>query len=93
MEAGSIAFDRPGIMDQISLGSQPRKLHILLPELDENGQGVVVESDNRSGQVDTRSKMVSVVQQGGGQEYVRERHTHVRTKEESGVNKGAKRAF
>ncbi|GMI34890.1 hypothetical protein TeGR_g10137 [Tetraparma gracilis] len=66
VEAGSIAFDRPGLMDQISLGSQPRKLHILLPPHSERGECQSVVSTNINGQVDTRSTMVDMSSRGDG---------------------------
>uniref|UniRef100_A0A7S2V188 Tubby C-terminal domain-containing protein n=1 Tax=Fibrocapsa japonica TaxID=94617 RepID=A0A7S2V188_9STRA len=36
-EMGAIIFNKPGFVDQVKEGSQPRKLHVLLPQLDADG--------------------------------------------------------
>ena len=55
-EVASISFERPNIMAQLKEGSQPRKLHILLPEIDEDGCPIAVSSEA----TDIRSEILQV---------------------------------
>ena len=54
IEAGAFRFDRPGLFDQLKDGSQPRKLHIILPQLDDEGKCKYVSTGGRNkGDIDS----------------------------------------
>ena len=44
-ELGAISFERPGLVDYLREGSQPRKFFVLLPALDTEGVPVSHEVD------------------------------------------------
>jgi len=72
-EVASIMFQRPGLMDQLKEGSQPRKLNILLPQIDEDGCPIPIPGSE--GGKNSRSQILSRVADGDDGFY------HLETKE------------
>ena len=71
MECASIMFSRPGLMDQIKEGSQPRKLNILLPQHDVDGCPIPVPGGGGGG----KSQILNMAAGGDDNFY------HLETKE------------
>ncbi|GMH66877.1 hypothetical protein TL16_g04528 [Triparma laevis f. inornata] len=66
-EVASIVFERPNIMAQLKEGSQPRKLHILLPQHDKDGCPVPVMNDNTYDKRDVKSQILQQAADGDDQ--------------------------
>ncbi|GMH66483.1 hypothetical protein TrST_g3016 [Triparma strigata] len=68
-EVASIVFERPNIIAQLKEGSQPRKLHILLPQHDKNGCSVPVMNDSTYDKRDVKSQILQQAANGDDQFY------------------------